>query len=105
MNPNYLYIEKLAKEVEIPKNGILSRTVYADEQIKVIIFGFDAGQELSKHTASTGAFIHILQGDATLTLGGERMEAGAGAWARMAPRLEHAVYARTPVIMLLTMLQ
>ena len=105
MNPNYLYVQNLATEVEIPKNGILSRTIFADEQLKVIIFGFDTGQELSKHTASSAAIIHILKGEATLTLGGERMEVGEGAWAHMAPHLEHAIFAKTPVVMLLTVLQ
>lgn len=105
MNPNYLFVNDLIKEVEIPKNGILSRTLYSDDQIKVIVFGFDAGQELSKHTASSMAMLHILQGDARLTLGGDTMEVSGGAWARMAPHLEHAVYAKTPVVMLLVMLQ
>lgn len=101
MDTSYLFVKNLAAEVEIPSNGILSRTIYADDHVKVIIFGFDAGQELSKHTASSSAMIHILKGDATLTLGGEQMEAGAGSWAHMPAHLEHAVFARTPVVMLL----
>ena len=105
MDTNYLFSPDLIQEVEIPKNGILSRTLYNDSQMKVLVFGFDTGQELSKHTASSAAMIHILKGDATLTLGGDVKEVCAGAWAHMAPRLEHAVYAKTPVIMLLTMMQ
>lgn len=105
MDTNYLFTADLVQEVEIPKNGILSRTLYSDHQIKVIVFGFDIGQELSKHTASSAAVIHILKGDATLTLGGDVKEVSAGAWAHMAPQLEHAVYAKTPVVMLLTMMQ
>ena len=105
MNPAYLFVENLAGEVEIPKNGILSRTVYADEKVKVIIFGFDVGQELSKHTASSTALLHIVKGEATLTLGGDVKEVHEGAWAQMAPRLEHAIFAKTPVVMLLYMLQ
>ncbi len=101
MDTSYLYVENLAAEVEIPSNGITSRTIYADDHVKVIIFGFDMGQELSKHTASSSAMIHILKGDATLTLGGEQLEAGAGSWAHMPAHLEHAVFARTPIVMLL----
>jgi quercetin dioxygenase-like cupin family protein len=105
MSNNYFFSEDLVKEVEIPKNGILSRTLYSDDQMKVILFGFDTGQELSKHTASVAAVVHILKGEATLTLGGDAREVGAGAWAHMAPRLEHAILAKTPVVMLLTMMQ
>ena len=95
----------MSQEVEIPKNGILSRTLYGDDQVKVVLFGFDTGQELSSHTASTAALIHIVKGEAQLTLGGDMMEAREGTWARMAPQLEHAVYAKTPVIMLLLLLK
>lgn len=105
MNTDYFFLEDVAKEVEIPKDGILSRTVYSDSQIKVIIFGFDTGQELSKHTASSAAMIHILKGEARLTLGEVSMDVAAGAWAHMTPRLEHAVLAKTPLIMLLLILQ
>jgi quercetin dioxygenase-like cupin family protein len=105
MDLTYHYIANLAAEVDIPKNGILSRTIYTDEQIKVSIFGFDKGQELSKHTASTAAVVQILQGEATLTLGGDVREVSSGAWARMTPGLEHAVFAKTPLVMLLTLFQ
>jgi quercetin dioxygenase-like cupin family protein len=105
MNANYLFMNDLVQEVEIPKNGILSRTLYSDDKVKVIIFGFDTGQELSEHTASCSAIIHILQGDARLTLGGNSMEVHAGGWAHMAPHLEHAIFAHSPLVMLLQMIQ
>lgn len=105
MNTEHFFLADITKEVEIPKDGILSRTVYADAQIKVIIFGFDTGQELSKHTASTAAMIHILKGEAHLTLGEASMDVAAGAWAHMPPRLEHAILAKTPLVMLLSIFQ
>jgi quercetin dioxygenase-like cupin family protein len=105
MNPNYLFTESVLNEVDIPKDGILSRTLYADEQIKIIVFGFDTGQELSKHTSSGAAMLHIIKGEATLTLGEDVKDVHEGAWARMAPRLEHAIFAKTPVVMLLYMIQ
>lgn len=101
---NYTFFSSLDTEVDIPKNGILSRTIFADDNVKVIIFGFDTGQELSKHTASTSALLHIISGQAKLTLGLDSMEVSDGAWVRMEPRLEHAVFARTPVKMLLYLL-
>ncbi len=78
-NTSYLFANDLLQEVEIPRNGILSRTIYADDQVKVILFGFDTGQELSKHTASSSAMIHILKGQAKLTLGNDSMEVSEGA--------------------------
>ena len=101
----YTYISELTKEVNIPANGILSRTIYNDDRLKVIVFGFDRGQELSAHTAPMPAVLHILQGEARLTLGADSLEARAGAWVHMPPQLEHGILAKTPVVMLLMMLK
>ena len=49
----------LADEIEPPTDGTLSRTVFNDERLKVILFGFSAGQELSEHTASSPAIMHF----------------------------------------------
>jgi len=105
MNSRYTYFADLAKEADIPVDGILSRTLYTDEQVKVVLFGFGAGQELSEHTASMPAILHIVQGEAHLTLGDDSLEARAGAWVRMAPGLQHSVFAKTPVVMLLLLLK
>ncbi|KPK46699.1 MAG: cupin [Dehalococcoidia bacterium SM23_28_2] len=105
MKPDYTYIADLAKEVDIPADGILSRTLRDDEQVKVVLFGFGAGQELSEHTASMPAILHIVQGQARLTLGGDSVEAQAGAWVRMPPELKHSIYAKTPVVMLLLLMK
>ena len=99
------YIADLASQAEIPSEGILTRTLYADDQVKVILFGFDAGQELSEHTASMPATLHFLRGDADLTLGTDSTEAHAGTWVHMPANLQHSVRAKTPVIMLLQLLK
>jgi quercetin dioxygenase-like cupin family protein len=104
MNP-YAYTADLATLIpEIPPDSILSRTFYEDEQLKAIVFAFAAGQELSEHTASHPA-IHILRGEADLTLGGDSKAGVPGTWIHMAAHLPHTVVARTPVIMLLLMLK
>lgn len=105
MDTIYKYIHDLGALIEIPPDGTLSRTIYADERVKAVIFGFDAGQELSEHTASMPAIIHIVSGEARLTLGGDVHAAGAGAWAHMPANLSHSVYATTPVVMLLLLLK
>ncbi len=105
MNSEYTYIADLATAQNIPNKGTLSRTLYGDEHIKALLFTFDAGQELSEHTASMPAILHILQGEARLTLGSDSLEAQAGAWAHMPPHLPHSIYAKTPVVMLLLMIK
>ena len=75
----YMHISDLTKEVQPPDKGILSRTLFADDRLKVVLFGFAQGEELSEHTASMPAVLHVLQGEATLTLGDDRDEGGPDA--------------------------
>ncbi|GIV21592.1 MAG: cupin [Armatimonadota bacterium] len=105
MDKPYLYLTELEQQVEIPRDGILSRTLYQDEHVKVVLFGFDTGQDLSEHTASMPALLHFVQGEADLTLGAERHTATAGTWVYMTPNLPHSVVAKTPVVMLLVLLR
>lgn len=100
---DYTYLQNLAESVEIPAGGIISKTIAMDDHLRVIVFGFDTGEELSEHTASVPAVIQIAKGDATMTLGDDTFEASAGAWAHMPANLKHSIVAKTPVVMLLIM--
>jgi len=103
MDNKHLYFENLAESVTIAPESIVSRTLRADEHAKLIVFGFDKGQELAEHTASVPAMIHIIKGEVDLTLGDESQTASAGSWAWMPAHLPHSIKAKTPVVMLLTM--
>ena len=105
MSPPYTHIADLVAKAEPPAQGILSRTLYSDEQLKAVVFGFDESQELTEHTASKPAILQIIRGEATLTLGDDTIEAQAGAWVHMPAGLRHAVKARTQVVMLLLLLK
>lgn len=105
MSHSFTHIADLAKEVEPPDNGILTRTLFNDDHVKAVIFGFGQGEELSEHTASMPAILHFVHGEATLTLGGELVEARPGTWIHMPPELKHSVQTKTPVVMLLLLLK
>jgi quercetin dioxygenase-like cupin family protein len=105
MSAAYNHIADLAARAEPPAQGILSRTIHNDEQLKAVVFGFDQGQELTEHTASKPAILQIIRGEATLTLGEDTLEAQTGAWIHMPAGLRHAVKAKTPVVMLLLLLK
>lgn len=105
MNGHYTHVLDLAREVEPPADGILTRTLFNGEDVKMVIFGFAEGQELSEHTASMPAILQFIRGEATLTLGDDTVEAQPGTWVHMPAGLEHSVRTRTPVIMLLLLLK
>jgi quercetin dioxygenase-like cupin family protein len=100
-----VYIENIENLIDdFPPDSILSRTVYQDDSIKTILFGFQPGQELSEHTASVPAVLHFVEGKAELTLGEESTIAQEGTWVHMPPDLPHSIHATTKVLMLLTMI-
>jgi quercetin dioxygenase-like cupin family protein len=93
---------------ELPEpsaNSILSQTVYNDDTVKVTLFSFAMGQELTQHTASKPALLHVLQGSAVLGLGEDTLEAKAGTWVHMPAHLPHSVTAKTNLHFLLTLLK
>jgi quercetin dioxygenase-like cupin family protein len=101
----FVFFGNLSAGVQVPENGILSRTLQNDERSKVVLFAFAPGQELSAHTAPYPATLLFLKGSASLRLGTAEQEAGEGSFAYMAPLLEHGIKARTEVVMLLTMIK
>jgi quercetin dioxygenase-like cupin family protein len=105
MTTTYTHISDLAKEVQPPDKGILSRTLFNDDRLKAVLFGFAKGEELSEHTASMPAVLHFLQGEAKLTLGDDTVEARPGTWVHMPEGLRHSIQAKTPVVMLLLLLK
>jgi quercetin dioxygenase-like cupin family protein len=105
MTTSYTHFSDLAKEVQPPAKGILRRTLYNDDRLKAVAFGFAQGEELSEHTASMPAVLHFLQGEASLTLGDDTLEARRGTWVHMAKGLRHSIQAKTPLAMLLLLVK
>jgi quercetin dioxygenase-like cupin family protein len=105
MSSPFQYFADLASEIAaIPADSIVSRTLHNAANLKIVLFGFAAGQELSEHTATRPALLHFLRGEAVVTLGGETLAAKAGTFVAMPARLPHSVSAKTEVVMLLLML-
>lgn len=88
VSPTYFVTPELIKDIDIPQRGILSRTLYDDNDVKVVLFGFSAGHELSAHTAPMPAALYFLEGEADLTLGSDTTAVKAGAFAHMPPYLK-----------------
>jgi quercetin dioxygenase-like cupin family protein len=105
MDPRCVYIADLSQEARPPADGILSRTLYEDEHLKVVIFGVGAGQELSEHTSTMPAVLQLVSGEAQLTLGDDTVDAGPGAFVHMPAGLRHAIRAKIPTVVLLVLVR
>lgn len=103
--PGYTVVQDPLEQQPIPEEGILTRQLFENESLRVVLFTFSSGQRLSEHTASSTALLHFLIGEATMTLGTDTVEAGPGTWVRMDAGLPHSVVTKSPVVMLLVLLK
>ena len=102
MNIVYELFENLNESIsDIPADSIVSKTIYKSENQKVILFGFSSGQELSDHTSSSNAIIHIIKGDGVIQVGGDTISAVSATWLHLKPDLPHSVKALSDLFMLL----
>lgn len=104
MQNQFTLIAALQEPLEAPADSIVSKTVYNGDGVRIVLFAFAPGQELTEHTSTREALIHMLDGSAHITLGGEAVDASAGTLIRMAPNLPHSVQAQSHVRLLLYML-
>jgi quercetin dioxygenase-like cupin family protein len=100
----YSLFQDLLAESPAPGRGILSQTLSDEDDVRLVMFGFAEGEELSEHTSARPAIIHVLSGSADLTVDGDTYEAAAGTWVRMAPNTRHSLRARAPLVMALYLL-
>jgi quercetin dioxygenase-like cupin family protein len=105
MTASYTLLNDVCREIEVPADGTLSRTIHQDDRLKAVLFAFSAGQELSEHTASTPAIMHFLSGEAVVGLGPDLVQAAGGTWIHMPAMLPHSIRAKSPVTMLLLLLK
>src|SRR4026208_2167459 len=85
--------------------GIASRVLARTAAGNITLFAFDAGEELSEHTAPFDALILTLSGALTPTLGGRAVGTAPQTMVRMPANVPHAVRATEPSRMLLIMLR
>ena len=90
---------------EYQDDSIVSRVLVKGATGNVTLFAFDAGQELSEHTAPFDALVHLLDGRAEVRIGSQPFELTAGQAIIMPADVPHALRAVARFKMLLTMIR
>jgi quercetin dioxygenase-like cupin family protein len=96
---------RLDRELDYVPGAIVSRALARAKGGSLTLFAFDAGQELSEHTAPFDAFVQVLDGAVELTIGGERVVARSGETVLMPAGVPHALRALERFKMLLAMVR
>jgi len=85
--------------------GIASRVLARTAAGNITLFAFDAGEELSEHTAPFDALVLTLSGALVLTIGGHEVHTTPQSVVLMPANVPHAVHATAATRMLLIMLR
>ena len=91
--------------ISATEQGIASRVLAKTSGGNLTLFAFDAGQGLTEHTSPFDAFVMVLEGALTLTIGGTPVHAMPGTMVRMPAGVPHALDAPEPARMMLLMLR
>jgi quercetin dioxygenase-like cupin family protein len=101
---SHVSFDDLSEVVTIQPGAVVSKVVHRDDVVDVTVFGFDAGEGLSEHTAARPAIVQVLSGVLRFTVEGDDVPMTPGSWVHMSAGASHALVALEPTVMLLTML-
>jgi quercetin dioxygenase-like cupin family protein len=94
----------LADVADVSPAGIVSRTLVQSPEVRVVLFSFDRGQELTSHTSRRRALVQVLSGACEFFFNGNWSRLDAGMLLHLPPDHPHAVRAaHGPFVMLLTL--
>jgi quercetin dioxygenase-like cupin family protein len=106
MTHGFTYLADLAAVASPPEGGSLCRTAYEDEQVKVMVLGFGAGEEHAGVPTPHPAMLQVVRGEAMFLLGRERtVAAKPGAWVHVPAGLTHSVRALSPLTLVMVQLR
>jgi quercetin dioxygenase-like cupin family protein len=97
--------QHLSEMIAYGDDAIVSKTILDKTAGTVTLFAFDAGQQLSEHTAPYDAIVQVLDGSAGITIGGTEHKVTAGQVIIMPANVPHAVAADERFKMLLIMIR
>jgi quercetin dioxygenase-like cupin family protein len=98
-------VNRLADLVAYQKGSVVSRTIIDKKVGTVTLFSFDEGQGLSEHTAPFDALVHLLDGEAEISISGKPFRLREGEMTIMPANQPHALKALGRFKMLLVMIR
>ena len=91
--------------VDYQDGSVVSREVVRGKTGTVTVFAFDRGQGLSEHTAPFDALVHVIDGEARITIEGHPYLLKRGEMIVMPAGRPHALFADEPFKMMLVMIR
>jgi quercetin dioxygenase-like cupin family protein len=96
---------RLVDLTDYQEGSVVSRTLVKKDKGTVTVFAFDRDQGLSEHTAPFDALVHIIEGEAEVTVSGDPFRLKEGELAILPANEPHALQAVERFKMMLTMIR
>ena len=98
-------VTKSTDLVSYQEGSVVSRTIIDKETGTLTLFAFDEGQGLSEHTAPFDALVHVIEGEAEVTISGKLFNLVEGEMVIMPANQPHALRAIKRFKMMLVMIK
>ena len=95
----------MADMASYQEGSVVSRQITKEDAGNITLFAFDAGQELSEHTAPFDDLVLVLDGEVEVRISGTAYPLNGGDAIIMPANEPHALKAVTKFKMLLTMIR
>ena len=95
----------LSTLVDYQDGAVASKTLLKEEKGTVTVFSFDQGQEFSEHTVPHDALVHVIDGEAEVTISGTPHRLQSDQMILMPGGEPHAVKATQRFKMVLTLIR
>ena len=100
---NQSFATQIREQIEYPAGGVLSKVLLKDNNCQYTLFCLASGTEISEHTSTRNATVHVLQGRGILTLEGREITLEPGIFVFMPANAPHALKAEENLAFLLTL--
>lgn len=91
--------------VSYQEGSVVSREIVRGDAGTVSVFAFDEGEGLSEHTAPFDALVHVIDGEAEVTIAGEPLRLAEGQMVIMPAGKPHSLKALGRFKMVLTLIK
>ena len=90
--------------IEYPKEGILSKEIFKNNNADTTLFCLASGAGMSEHTSTKEGFVYVLEGEGSFNLEGKNIKMKQGVFIYMNKNAVHSLKAKDKMAFLLTLI-
>jgi len=103
IEPGSLIAFNLRALTQFQQTGPFVRVLSDIGTARVVLFAFEAGQQLKEHSTSSQILVQVLRGRITMTAGDASVDGAAGTLLQLEANVRHSISAKTRAVVVVTM--